>query len=234
MSACRRFVFLASFLCAGISAPPADITVQKGADLEDRRLFIRSGTLFTKEGVPISLSGFDADIQSEKPQPGATTVTPKQIKNVMVRSGSAFVRAEDLSKLLKARISNDKLTELVVSTDNSEMKISGKLKKAIPVSFEIKGPVSLTPEGLIQLRERTVKVDKLPKGLVEMFGMDPSQAVGNNSAKGLTMTKDALLFDPNLLWGMSVHGRLSSVKVIRNGLLLVYAEPRKTVQPASK
>lgn len=221
----KRPVLFAALTCAGIGATLADISkhTANSPGTEQRRLIIHSGTLFTKDGVPISLSGFDSEIESDKsPQSGANAAT-KQIKDVIVRSGSAFVRAQDLSKLLKTHIKNDKLSDLAVEAAGDEIKISGHLKKAVPVHFEIKGPVSLTQAGLIDLHESSMKVDKLPmKGLAEMLGMDPGNVVGKDPSKGLQATKNDILMDPAELWGMSVHGKLTTVKVVNNGLMLVY------------
>jgi hypothetical protein len=231
----RISVLVAALLCAAVGAIPAGVGNQKVAApaVEDRRLVIRSGTLFTKEGVPISLSGFDADIQSDKPQ-SETTISPKQIKDVVVRSGSAFVHAQDLSKLLKTHIKNDSITDLAVETSGVEMKISGHVKKLIPVHFEIKGPISLTQNGFIDLHESSMKVDKLSmKGLSEMLGMDPQHMIGNSS-KGLEGTKNDILFDPNALWGMSVHGKLTGVKIVSDGLLLVYGTIHKSAAKQTK
>ena len=221
----RRPIVFAALLCAGIGATVADIDKHdaKSSGTEERRLIIRSGTLFTKDGVPISLSGFDSEIESGKPAQAGANGGPKQIEDVIVRSGTAFVRAQDLSKLLKSHIKNDKLNDLALQTEGDEIKISGHLKKAIPVHFEIKGPVSLTQAGLIDLHESSMKVDKLPmKGLADMLGMDPGKVVGNDPKKGLQATKNDILMDPAELWGMSVHGKLTAVKVVNNGLLLVY------------
>ena len=221
----RRPIVFAALLCAGIGATVADIDKHdaKSSGTEERRLIIRSGTLFTKDGVPISLSGFDSEIESGKPAQAGANGGPKQIEDVIVRSGTAFVRAQDLSKLLKSHIKNDKLNDLALQTEGDQIKISGHLKKAIPVHFEIKGPVSLTQAGLIDLHESSMKVDKLPmKGLADMLGMDPGKVVGNDPKKGLQATKNDILMDPAELWGMSVHGKLTAVKVVNNGLLLVY------------
>ncbi len=214
---------IAALICAGIGATLADIDKHKAnnSGTEERRLIIRSGTLFTKDGVPINLSSFDSEIESDKPAQANTA--PKQIKDVIVLSGTAFIRAQDLSKLLKTHIKNDKLTDLAVQTSGEEIKISGRLKKAIPVHFEIKGPVSLTQAGLIDLHEESMKIDKLPmKGLADMLGMDPGNVVGKDSNKGLQATKNDILMDPAELWGMSVHGKLTAAKVVKNGLMLVY------------
>ena len=226
----RRPVLFAAFICAGIGATLADIdkhndkhNAKSPAATEERRLIIRSGTLFTKDGVPINLSGFDSEIESGKPTPDHAHDAPKQIEDVIVRSGSAFIRAQDLSTLLKSHIKNDKLNDLALETDGDEIRISGHLKKAIPVHFEIKGPVSLTQTGLIDLHESSMKIDKLPmKGLADMLGMDPGKVVGKDPSKGLQATKTDILMDPAELWGMSVHGKLTTVKVVNNGLMLVY------------
>lgn len=231
---CACFATLA---CLGAGAAPVHVNTQKLAApaIEERRLIIRSGTLISKEGVPISLSGFEADIQSEKSQASSTTATPRQIKDVIVRSGNAFVRVQDLGKLLRAHIKGDKITDLTVETSGREMKISGHLKKAMLVHFEIKGPVSLTQEGFIDLHESSMKVDKLPmKGLSEMLGMDPGHVIGNDSGKGVQGKKEDILFDPSALWGMSVHGKLTAVTLVNNGLLLVYGTAHKPAQKTSK
>jgi len=204
-------------------------------NLEQRRLYIRTGTLFTKEGVPISLSSFDATIQSDKSPQGASVTDAKQIKEVLVDSGTVFVRAADLARLLKSHVPPDKITELAVQTENNELKLSGKLKKAIPVHFEIKGPVSVRPDGLLALHESTMKVDKLPfKGLAKMLGIDPANTVGDSSEKGIRAENDQLIFDPNLLWGLSVKGKLTGAKVTNIGLMLSYGTVRRTVQRASR
>ena len=226
----RTAVFVA-LVCTGICVTVADISAHKPnpSTLEERRLVIRSGTLFTKDGIPISLSGFDSEIQSDKSvQAGISE--PKQIKDVIVRSGTAFVRSQDLTKLLRTHINNDKLSNLAVETRDGEMKISGHLKRTVPVHFEIKGPVSLTQAGLIDLHESSMKVDKLPmKGLAEMLGMDPGHVVGNDSSRGLQAGKEDILMDPAALWGMSVHGKLTQVKVVNNGLMLIYGSAPKPV-----
>jgi hypothetical protein len=217
-------------LAMGAGAALADMHKPIAPAVEQRRLFIRSGTLFTKDGVPINLSRFDSEIESEKTSQDLSPEA-KQIKDVVVHSGNAFVRAQDLGKLLQTRIKNDKLTDLAVETVGSEIQISGHLKKTIPVHFAIKGPVTLTDTGLIDLHENSMKIDKLPmKGLAEMLGMDPGHVVGENSGKGLQANKDDILMDPNALWGMSVHGKLTQVKVVNNGLMLIYGAARKPPQ----
>jgi hypothetical protein len=218
-------------VCIIVGAVVGDRATQKPATraTEQRRLLIRSGTLFTKEGVPIALSAFDSEIQSDQLS-GDGAASQKKVEDVFVRSGHAFVRAKDLGALLRSHIKNDKITDLNVETIGSEVKITGHLKKAFPVHFEIKGPVSLTSSGLIDMHESSMKVDKLPmKALSDMLGIGPAQEMNSNSHNGIKATKDDILLDPSELWGMSVHGKLTSVKLVNNGLMLVYGAPAKTI-----
>jgi len=223
-----KMALCSAFGCFAIVSTLADVGLQKAATKgsDERRLIIRAGTLFTKEGVPIQLSGFDSEIESDQ-SPEAGGRPAKHIKAVIVRSGSALVRVQDLSKLLERRVNNPKLTDLTIETSGSEVKISGHLKKTLPVHFEIKGPVSVTKDGLIDLHESSMKVDKVPvKGLAGLLGMDPGRIVGNDPAKGIQANKEDILLDPNELWGMSVQGKLTQVKVIKNSLVLVYGSAR--------
>jgi hypothetical protein len=152
-----------------------------------------------------------------------------------VCSRTAFVRASDMGKLLQSHVPPDKISDLAVETSNNELKLSGKLKKTIPVHFEIKGPLKLTPDGLLALHESSMKVDKLPiKGLADLFGMDPASAAADSSSKGIKAENDQLIFDPNVLWGMSVQGKLTNVRLTENGLLLSYGTVRHAEQRASR
>ena len=228
-----KHVVIAALACAGICLAASDIAVRKtdAPLLEERRLIIRSGTLFTKDGVPISLSGFDSEIQSDKSSQSGAPIGPKEIRDVVVRSGSAFVRAKDLGKMLQSHLNNDKVTSLLVETAGNEIKISGHLKKAIPVHFEIKGPISVTESGLLDLHESSMKVDKLPmKALSQMLGMDPAHVIGNGADKVLQANKEDILLDPAMLWGMSVRGKLTQARVANGGLVLIYGSSRRAPQ----
>src|SRR4051812_7723583 len=56
-----------SLRCIGIGAPLADVGKHRSdvPAVEERRLIIRSGTLFTKDGIRINLSAFDSAIESD-------------------------------------------------------------------------------------------------------------------------------------------------------------------------
>jgi len=64
--------------------------------------------------------------------------------------------------------------------------------------------------------------------------MDPANSVGDSSEKGIRAENDQLIFDPNLLWGLSVKGKLTGAKVTNIGLMLSYGTVRRTVQRASR
>ena len=231
---CAALAFVASCLIPATSGNTGSSKPVAG-NLEGRRLYIQTGTLFTKDGVPVDLSKFDAEIQSDAEQKAGAPSDNNHIKGVLVRSGTAFVRASDLGKLLQTHVPKDKISDLTVATSNNQLRLSGKLKKAIPLNFEIKGPLNLTSDGMLALHESSMKIDKLPlKGLADALGLNAASVAADGSSKGIKAEKDQLIFDPNLLWGMSVRGKLTAVKVTNDGLLLSYGIAHRAGQRASR
>jgi hypothetical protein len=171
-------------------------------------------------GGPIEVRSFSALIQDGR-APGKSS--DKQEKVVTIVAGTAFLSNDTMSKLLNDKFRKRK--DISVSNDNGKVKITGKAKKTITIPFTIEGPVSLTQQGFIQLKTETVKAGKLP-GLAELLGMNPEKMTGDGSVKGVRADKNSISFDPDLLWGLPVHGKVTKLALERNGLLLVFGPQR--------
>jgi len=102
------------------------------------------------------------------------------------------------------------------------VKITGKAKKGVSLPFTIEGPVSLTDKGHIRLQMTEMKVAHLPKGVAQLLGIDPEKMAGDGTVKGVSMDKNSISFDPDLLWGLPVHGQVTRLVVQNNGLLLLF------------
>ena len=64
------------------------------------------------------------------------------------------------------------LKNLQLSSDGSQIRQKGTLKKGIGIPFEIVGAVSVTPDGKIRVHPTKMKVEHLPiKGLLKFFGL---------------------------------------------------------------
>ena len=216
MRLCRYFLVLLLLYvtCALAEDATAIRTTGKPA-----QLFIRSGTLVSGDGAPIQLRSFEAKISD-----GVDKKSPEHVGNkiVLVKSGDAFISNDALGRLLNGKLKDHHMEDIKVTSDKGKIKITGKARKAVTVPFTIEGPVSLTDKRLIRLEMATVKVAHLPKGVVDFLGMDPEKLAGDGSVKGVSMDKNAIAFDPDLLWGLPVHGQVTRLAVQNNGLLLIF------------
>ena len=185
------------------------------------RLSIASGILYSATGAAIQLRSVNAEIQhgscgGEQNKPGASCVS--------VENGAAVISDDSLSKLLNEKLAGRGLKEIKVSEDKGKVKITGKADKLLTMPFTVEGPVSLTKDGNIRLQTETVRVAKLP-GLADLLGVDPEKMTGDNSIKGITADKNSITFDPNLLWGMSVNGKVTRLVLQHTGLVLMFGQP---------
>jgi hypothetical protein len=113
------------------------------------------------------------------------------------------------------------------------VKITGTSKKSLSVPFTIEGPLALTPDGQIRLETKKIQVAKLP-GLAGLLGMDPQKMLGGSPTKGVKTEKDAITFDPDLLWGLPVHGKVTRLAYEKSGLLLVFGDTKPAKKAAGK
>jgi hypothetical protein len=196
-----------------------DATATRTNGKPPARLLIRSGTLVSGDGAPIQLRSFEAEIAD-----GVDKKSTQHVGNkiVLVKTGDAFISNDALGRLLSGKLKDHHMEDIKVTNDKGKIKITGKAKKAVTVPFTIEGPVSLTEKGLIRLEMATVKVAHLPKGVVDLLGLNPEKMAGDGSVKGVSMEKNAIAFDPDLLWGLPVHGQVTRLAVQNNGLLLIF------------
>lgn len=189
------------------------------------RLDIASGTLISGSGAPIEVRSFKTTIEKGENHPGRNKEEKSGPTVVTIASGTAFLTVDSLSKLLNSKFGERGLQDIKVSEDKGRVKITGTAKKKVSVPFTIEGPITLAPNGFIRLGTEKVQVAKLP-GLADLLGVKPDKLVGDGSVKGVKAEKDAILFDPDLLWGLPVHGRVTRLAFNGKGLLLVFGEQK--------
>lgn len=188
------------------------------------RLHIESGVLYTKSGIPIKLAHANARIAGGlKPQVGDKDGN-KDV--VFLDEGVVTVSNDSLSRLLQSKLRGKGVEDLKVTTDKGQIKISGKMKKLIAVPMTIEGPATATADGKIELHTKEMKTAKLPiKGLADALGMNVSHVVGD--AKGVKSQGDTIIFDPDELWGLPIHGFVTKVSVMQDGIVLHFGAPQQ-------
>lgn len=198
------------------------IPVSQAADRpRPSHLHIDSATLTTGSGAPLRLT--DADIE----------LPPKELKNktpTVISKGEAFITSDALTILLDSKLSTKSIDKFHVETeDGQRAKISGTVKKAgLPVPVTIEGPLTLTPDGILQLKIESEKALGIPmKSLGDALGLSPDKAVKTKQTRAIRVEKDALLVDPSALLG-TAQGRVVEARTSSKGLTLRFGgENRK-------
>lgn len=209
-----RFLTVGLVAVLGLAA-----AAQNDGKQQPTRLHINGGELYTARGVPILLHGVDALIS-----PGAKPDGNMNGKIVLIDRGVIGLTYDSLSKLLNQKMKGGKVQDLKVSSDQGQIKINGKVRKGILVPFEVKGPVTVTSDGKLDLHASTEKAAKLPiGGIADALGLNMQNVVG--SKKGVKGQGQEVIFDPDQLWGLPIHSHVTSARVEAKELVLVVGAP---------
>lgn len=215
-----RFALITLLAFVSLSA-----TAQQPAKKKPSRLYIAGGTLYTSSGVPIVLHGVDALIS-----PGAKPDGNMDGKVVLIDRGTIGLTYDALTKLLNQKLQGGKIDDLKVTSEKGQIKINGKVHKVIPVPFEVKGPVTVTSDGKLDLHASTEKAAKLPiSGIADALGLNMQKVVGDK--KGVNSHGQDVVFDPDELWGLPIHSHVTAARVEAKELVLVVG---KTDRKAKK
>jgi hypothetical protein len=120
---------------------------------------------------------------------------------------------------------NKKIQDISVKTSGQKLQIGGKVHKVIPLHFEIEGPLKPVERGIVDMHADSIHADGIPaKGLLEMFGKDLGDVVGQSSAKGVKVNENTIRFDVEQL--LQMHGDITNVEVVPQGVVLEFGEKK--------
>lgn len=136
---------------------------------------------------------------------------------VRVDSAEIWLDAKALTQLLNRYTFAYKgapLRDVEVTTENQALKVSGELRKGIPVPFSITADPSVAG-GQLRLHPTKVKALGVPaKRLMALFGLELDNLIKLREDRGARIEGDDFLLDPGaLLPPPSIEGRLQSVHV---------------------
>ncbi|MBV8207141.1 MAG: hypothetical protein JO041_10135 [Acidobacteria bacterium] len=214
-------VALAALLVFGAARhgdTPRPAAAPRSSPQKPSELKIDSGELVSSSGMPIHVNRLEALVGGDQRQ--RTKNGQKAV--VTILHGSALLTPAAITDLLNHHLAGGKVRGLAVTMDPGTVTISGKAKKGILVPFKVSGPVTATPDGRVKLQISDESLAHLPKGFSEMLGLDIDKVVPSNGSKGIEAQKDSILFDPDLLWGLPIHGRVGRAEVGKEGLVLTF------------
>ncbi len=185
------------------------------------RIDVESGIYSSQPGVTFKLRGFAADMVSRGKRSPLCF-----LRVALVEYGEVFVSSESLSHVFERKLkqANSKVSDVKIETGEGTARLSGKVKKLVPIPFTIEGPVS-TDGTVITLEGKTIKAAGVPvKGLLEMVGSHISSLMNANNVSGVRVNGNNLSFEPEQLG--HIKGHIDQAVASPQGLTLKYRDTR--------
>ena len=202
-----------------VLAPYAHGAVPLKCPPSTAEISIANGSYSPQPGVTFQLHAFVGHLVSRGRRPPLCYVKFTQLER-----GELFVSSESLSNMFRVKLenANSQVQNVKIETGDKTAKITGKIKKGVPVYFEIDGPVSTDGTGII-IDVMTIKAEGIPvKGLLEMIGKGLNCLMGNESINCVSVRGNALKFQPAEL--AQLRGHIDSAIASPAGLTLHYGE----------
>ncbi len=117
------------------------------------------------------------------------------------------------------------LKKLSASIDGDQLSVKGLLASKGDIPFETTAMLTVTPEGMIRVHTTSVKALHLPvKGLMDVLGLDTAKLVDTKKVGGVSVDKDDLVLEPEvILPPPRFRGHLSSIKIENGEIALTFA-----------
>ena len=160
---------------------------------------------------------------------------------VAIDSGEVGVSMASMTHVMNTYVFGEPdspLKNLQLSSEGSQIRQKGTLKKGIGIPFEIVGTISATPDGKIRIHPTQMKLEHLPvKGLLKLFGLDMARLINTRKTRSVSVDDNDLILDPvRMLPPPQMRGRITAVRVQGDEIIQIFgkeARERATGQPRS-
>jgi hypothetical protein len=146
---------------------------------------------------------------------GTISISPSALAEVM--NTYTFARDDAPLKDISAEITDNRLV------------LRGKLHSKKDLPFETAGEFTINSDGRLRLRTEKVKALHVPvKKVMSLFGIELAGVINTSKIPGLDTDKNDLLIDlGELLPAPHIRGRISSARLSRNQITVVYGDGDK-------
>ena len=155
---------------------------------------------------------------------------------LQIQKGVIRANIGDIGKYLNSAAPSDTpLKKINIQPAGELIKISGTVKKVIPLPVEILGSLAATPDGLVRFHVQHISVLKVPvKGLLGTFDVNLSDLVRSTNVAGVTVSGNDIIFDTEkLLPPPHIRGQLTTVEVRVPDIEVIYGNaPNDPIQLA--
>ena len=148
-----------------------------------------------------------------------------------IDSGVIAVSAADITNLLNHKVlayPHSPLTNVTVTTQGEQLRLTGTLQKGIPVPIEMLATVSAAPDGRIRIHPVKLSALGIPvRGILKGLGLHVADLIDPKAATGLTVQNDDVLLNMDLMLpAPKQRGHITAVHIRGNDLVETYGGPR--------
>lgn len=137
------------------------------------------------------------------------------------------VRMDTLANLMNSYVfayPGAPLKNFHFSIEGNQLKATGTVHKLLDLPFEIKGNLSVAPDGKIRLHPTSIKTAGLPvKGFLHLFGVELDEVIRAREARGLRVDDNDLILDPERMTPPPmIRGKVTAVQIVGDEVILVF------------
>jgi hypothetical protein len=228
----------ASVASAAQNSPQNNVPTSKSAGGSDASADIRNVHLRLTDRISIDIASMSGKLTPKSDQ--VVIFDDKQSFSIDIASANVRISAISLTNDLNDFVfaaQGAPLKKLSASIEGDQLSVKGLLASKGDIPFETVATLTLTPEGMIRVHPTTVKALKLPvKGLLDLLGLDAAKLLNAKKVEGVSLDKDDLIFDPQVMFPPPrLRGQLSGI-AIQNGEIALKFGPRNAAgnQPPLK
>lgn len=148
-----------------------------------------------------------------------------------IRTGVLRANVGDIANYLNTGLGDAPLKNIKLSGDGDEIKLSGTLRKVVPLPIELIGKLSALPDDRIRVHVVKLNVLKVPlKGLLGLFRVSVSDLFKSKSIAGVEVSENDIYFDTQkLLPPPHIKGHLTQVRIANPDLEEVFGDAQEQV-----
>lgn len=224
---------LLTLLTAGCGQSPNATPPGKGDKIVMKRPAGRVTGFYTKnviyrvdEDITIGMPNLNADIQVyEENQPFIPANRDDYL--VKIHTGDFVIDQESMALIFnkyELTYPGCPLSDLKIEAKQGTLKMSGVLRKGIPLPFEMEGALRPNGKGQVVLTPETVKSAGIPvKGLMNLIGLEVASLMNARPNGGMKIDgNDIIIYPDRLLPAPSVTGFVSGVRVEPGKVIMIF------------
>ena len=158
---------------------------------------------------------------------------------VAIDAAEVAVSMKSMSHAMNTYVFGDAdapLRNLELSSEGSQIKQKGTLKKGIGIPFEMVGDMSPTPDGKIRIHPTQMKAAHLPvKGLMKLLGLDMAKVINTRNTRGITVDDNDIIMDASqMLPPPKMRGRITAVRVHGDEIVQTFGNEKGSTSPEAR